>query len=300
MGVNELRKYVKERGKVTIPEVQLKFSLGYKAVRELFAKWEKEGVIELREDLTYYVCTSKREETSPQGGGRLSDNTQEDGSRADLERRREYVRFLREHIAEEQAEENDAEFLKLCVRVLNYCINIKRASPSLIQNKFGTGYFKACQIVDWMCTKDYITDLQGVMGGRVTLSREKFNELYGHLLAEGENDLVTPSDVGKLITLLKAVRDKKSQPVTRDRRPRYSQWDDNCEFANTVVKRFADLIREHPEGVDGAIREAESRLNGVRDTHDRAMVEVYEKVVYDLKGLTPEQYEVMKKRFGGN
>lgn len=301
MGINELKRYIKERGEVTIPEVQKAFSLEYKETRSLFSKLEEEGAVEFKEGLTYVARKTKAEESSSKSAASSADGT---SAKADDEseferRRREFLRLIHGRRTEE--EEEDEEFLKLCVKALDFCIDYKRASSSLIQRRFVTGYIKACKIVDWMRSKGYLIEQEGISGGRVILSRDKFNELYGHLnlYDEGEKERVSPSDISRLVALLKAVRDKKSQPITRSKRPDFSLWEDNCEFSNAVQRRYAEIIRANPDGGD-AIRDAESRLDGVRDTHDRAMVQVYERVVYDLKGLTPDQYAIMRKYFCGS
>lgn len=53
--------YLKEKGKTTIPEIQVQFGLGYKTTRDIFRKLEKEEMIELKRDL-FFVYKKDAEE----------------------------------------------------------------------------------------------------------------------------------------------------------------------------------------------------------------------------------------------
>ena len=52
-------------------------------------------------------------------------------------------------------------------------------------------------------------------------------------------------------------------------------------------------------GQKGAVMKAETYLEAVRDTHDRKMVQVYERLVYELKNTSSYLYRQIKKHFFG-
>lgn len=129
---------------------------------------------------------------------------------------------------------------------------------------------------------------------------EDFDELVARYMAKHEWLLGQRREAAqKLVDILSAVRDEKSAPVTPYKAPDISLWeDDEEEFTNAVTERLERLIKSD-ENMDlqAAIDKAECWLEAVRDTHDRRMVQVYEWLVYELKGHNRFSYEFMKKRF---
>ncbi|MGN0812254.1 MAG: DNA translocase FtsK [Candidatus Coproplasma sp.] len=328
MDIKRLEKFIKGRDGVTVPEVQIKFSLGYKEARRLFAELEEAGAVELKENLTFVSCKKKTDENTSSDDKTFRGSASDRRERlAQLEQRRqELLRRMRaaagykedEEDEEDEDEDEDEEDededededddeeenvidYKLCLRVLNFCVDYKRVAPSLIQRKFNTGFMEACKIIDWMRSKDYITQSDGIGGDKVLLSREQFDRLYGGLdfSEEGEEEKRELPDAGELIAVIKAVRDKKLQPISADKKPDCSLWENKEEFMHALKERFNAIVIANEE-LGEAIREAEIRLDGVRDTHDRAMVQLYERVVYELKNLTPGMYFVIHKKTCGD
>lgn len=125
------------------------------------------------------------------------------------------------------------------------------------------------------------------------LSDIKFNLFDDDDLEENSE----PIDVSNLISVLKAVIDKKSAPITTDKEPDCSLWTDKMQFKKEVLKRFNSIIKFNPnQGLGGAIKTAEARLDGVRDSHDRKAVQLYERVVYEFKSTTPYRYNILRRR----
>ena len=52
-------------------------------------------------------------------------------------------------------------------------------------------------------------------------------------------------------------------------------------------------------GQKGAVKKAETYLEAVRDTHDGKMVEVYERLVYEIKNISSYLYKQLKKQYFG-
>lgn len=80
---------------------------------------------------------------------------------------------------EEASSEGDSKIDETYIKALNYCVNSKQASVSMIQRRFPIGYIKACRIVDWMEVMNYITPSEGAKPRKVLLSKEDFINLYG-------------------------------------------------------------------------------------------------------------------------
>ncbi|MDE6442771.1 MAG: hypothetical protein K2L12_08490 [Clostridia bacterium] len=73
--------------------------------------------------------------------------------------------------------------------------------------------------------------------------------------------------------------------------PEHSLWDDEEEFSKAVVLRFARLVRsDYKMARSGAVKKAGLYLQAVKDTSDRKMVQVYERLVYILKIMSNYSY----------
>lgn len=101
----------------------------------------------------------------------------------------------------------------------------------------------------------------------------------------------------RLIDALRAAKRVKSAPVSADTEPDHTLWEDEDEFAETVMERLAALIRSDKNmGRSGALKKAENYLEAVRDTHDGKMAQVYERLVYELKNTTRYLYARLKRQ----
>lgn len=67
------------------------------------------------------------------------------------------------------------------IKALKFCVTSNQASVSMIQRRFPIGYMKACKIIDWMETMNYITRSEGSKPRKVLLSREEFVQKYGDI-----------------------------------------------------------------------------------------------------------------------
>ena len=108
------------------------------------------------------------------------------------------------------------------------------------------------------------------------------------------------AEAQRLIEVLKLVIEIKKQPISTDVMPLHPSWSDEDEFEKEVLNRFKGLIiSDKKMGQSGAVKKAETLLEGVRDTHDRKMMEVYERLVYELKNTGNYLYRQLKKQFLG-
>ena len=65
------------------------------------------------------------------------------------------------------------------IKALKFCVTSNQASVSMIQRRFPVGYIKACRIIDWMQTMNYITQSEGSKPRKVLLTKEEFESIYG-------------------------------------------------------------------------------------------------------------------------
>lgn len=103
-----------------------------------------------------------------------------------------------------------------------------------------------------------------------------------------------------LVSVLNIIADKKKAPITADEMPLHPSWTDEDEFADVVMERMERLIKSDKRmGQQGAVKKAETYLEAIRDTHDRKMVQVYERLVYEIKNTSSYLYGQLKKQYFG-
>lgn len=126
-----------------------------------------------------------------------------------------------------------------------------------------------------------------------------------HLDADESEDASSESVEHKqamqnLASVLSKIADKKKAPISADKMPQHPSWDNEEEFAQVVMERMERLIKSDKRmGQQGAVKKAETYLDAVRDTHDRKMVQVYERLVYEIKNTSSYLYGQLKKQFFG-
>ena len=67
------------------------------------------------------------------------------------------------------------------IKALKYCVTSNQASVSMIQRRFPVGYIKACKIIDWMESMDYVTQSEGSKPRKVLMTKEQFVNIYGEV-----------------------------------------------------------------------------------------------------------------------
>lgn len=228
---------------------------------------------------------------------------------------------------------------KYKIQALKACIERGSASVSMIQRVLPVSYVSACKIMDWMQSEGYISMPIGYKPRLVLITKEQFGRLYGDFNDGGDGGVKSglsgnggnggfggngglggtfnggatksncfkvfnraPSrEAKRLVDILVRVREQKKKSVTADEMPKHPSWKNELRFNNTVLECMKDVAKSiKSEGLVTATHIAEARLDGVRDTHDRARMEVYERVVYEFKNFTQnDYYEFLKTVFHG-
>lgn len=102
--------------------------------------------------------------------------------------------------------------------------------------------------------------------------------------------------VKDLANVLFKIAEKKRDEITTDCVPSHSMWSDEEEFKNAVMERLEKLMRSDLKMAKrGAIKKAETYLEAVRDTRDGGMMQVYERLIYELKMTSDKLYNEIRK-----
>lgn len=135
---------------------------------------------------------------------------------------------------------------------------------------------------------------------------EEYDNIINRIFHSDADDADTPDSnsverkaaMQNLASVLSKITDKKKAPISADEMPSHHSWDNEDEFADVVMERMERLIKSDKRmGQQGAVKKAETYLEAVRDTHDRKMVQVYERLVYEIKNTSSYLYGQLKKQY---
>ena len=129
-------------------------------------------------------------------------------------------------------------------------------------------------------------------------NRDGIEELFRSRADEAKkNEADKTESVGHLASVLGFVSGKRQRPVTGESEPEHNLWPNEKEFADAVMERLKKLIRtDEKMARAGAIKKAELYLEAVRDTHDGKMLQLYERLVYELKACSNYLYNQLRKQ----
>ena len=110
----------------------------------------------------------------------------EDERREDFERRRELIKRMSLFSDDSEDEDDDEDSddneeideEELRFKALKICIERNMASVSLFQRTFPIGYIRACNLIDWMESRGYVSVNTGSRPRKVLITEEEFNKLY--------------------------------------------------------------------------------------------------------------------------
>ncbi|MCD8294733.1 MAG: hypothetical protein LUE27_05795 [Clostridia bacterium] len=81
----------------------------------------------------------------------------------------------------EDSGERDTKIDDTYIKALHYCIKSNSASVSMIQRRYPIGYMKACKIIDWMTSLNYITAPEGSKPRKILMTMDEFTATYGEI-----------------------------------------------------------------------------------------------------------------------
>lgn len=232
-----------------------------------------------------------------------------------LERRRnELIKRMQSAMAEDEDESEDVENDEsweepddIRYKVLKLCIEKGYASVSLIQRRFPIGYMQSCNTIDWMVEKGYIISKGKNADYEILITKEEFNSIVGIVKSETSKELPAfkkllekltlnkKDSVKRLATVLNRIAEKKRNGDIAIEEPSHSLWNDEAEFDAAVMERLERLVRSDLKMARrSAIKKAETYLYAVHDTRDGQMIQVYERVVYELKITSDRLYNQIR------
>lgn len=353
MDKEKIISFIKQNRGAEIAELQKKFDVSYKAVKDIIDWLVTVGDLAYAEGVRYNYI----DKPEILRDGRRSDfrrdtveafKKHEDIANEESEERpkykslREYFEMRRKEFEQrdEDREENNDDDNEVTLdddemdedelrhRALKLCIERGTASVSMFQRAFPIGYIRACHLVDWMEEQGYIS-AQSQGSRKVLITEEEYDNLYPFDCLDADEDDLEEDDkrlssiidslhfaddsvnrnsahisseeqkpaIQGLVNILSRIAERKKEPVSADVVPGHNLWVNDDEFAKAVIERMKALIRSDKKmGKQGAVRKAETYLEAVRDTHDGRMVQVYERIVYEIKTTSNYLYAQLKKQ----
>lgn len=292
MKVNDqLKNYACSVKTFTLPQLQKDLSLGYLAARAAADRLVKGGYV-LFENGTYTRPSDERKN-----------------------------RFSADRLLE--GDVTDKAEIKFRLRVVKCCIEEGQASHSLISSKFSTGMARACNILQWMKNMGFVAPPYVFGGMKMQITEEEFEDAFGAIDLYGDDDregspfyksesgnsdgadgrrseVQTAED--ELLKLFGNEDDDEDEEDgeedEKDEIPEFSVWNDRRAFERTVAERLRRIILTNRKmGLRGALNKAKERLEGVRDTNDATMEEVYERVVREFESMSVSAYNKLRKAY---
>lgn len=225
---------------------------------------------------------------------------------------------LREHIS--FPDDFDSDY----IRALELCIINNTASASFVQRRCGTGYIKACAIIDWMESQGFITPPNGPYARKVLLKKEQFDALFkpdpfddddddddydedpfealerfqeerlNEAFMEYEKKLKEDPSLSEEFLQ----RDSDEEETPFDTIPEHPSWPDEFEFMRRVRQEKEQVIKSDKNiGVKGAIRKVEDLLAAAKRVGNDSLAEIFERVIFEFKHMTPYEYTKLKKKY---
>lgn len=197
---------------------------------------------------------------------------------------------------------------ELRYKALKVCILEGRASVPLLQKHLNIGYSRACRLLQWMRDEKYAfprwTSKASLCIMTITLAQ--LEGRFGCEKAqEGVNDQGNEDDLIKklldtskrkraeqgLVNVLTRIAEKKRDDFSIDKVPSHSLWESEDEFHDMVLERLDRLISsDFTMGRKGAVIKAKAYLTAVLDTHDVKMLQVYQRVYFEVATVSDYLY----------
>lgn len=247
--------------------------------------------------------------------------------RAYLERRRQEIL---ERMRNEQEQSDDAPLFvadssvgdkmdedELRYKALKLCIERGQVSVSMLQRAFPIGYLHSCKLVDWMEDMGYVSKAEGSKPRQILISLNEFNETFEEpvsyfeeedeeldekfveyekylrqqLTDEGRQDEIEATQMEKLSEFMKDLLREESIILPWEEIPEHPSWCDENDFMRVCAEKLMGIVNTNKKsGRQGALKKARALLEKMRQSKDRAMIEVYECIVFELKNISNYYY----------
>ena len=166
----DLEDFIKKNEKVTLAEVQLRFSLEYVKARALFAELEELKVIKLDEDELHFVKCDESE-TSRIAPIRIEKENSRNKTLFEMIEDLERNKIILENVSKEWAT------VPLLYRhALKYCSENETITLSQLQRRFRISFGKAFNVLLWL-TKMKVISHEGSAQKKVFITRDTYEKI---------------------------------------------------------------------------------------------------------------------------
>ena len=284
--------FIRKNQGAEVALLQVEFGIGYKEAKDVIDELVSNGELVYAEGVRY-KCVTK--------GSHIEQFLFEEEKELDLfpdddDDDLDEIMFDNPFKRESAANDN-----QLHLRALTLCIERQAASSSLLQRNLNIGFNKAAEVLEWMENRGYVSKSEGNWRARkVLITIEMLNDLIhaGEFDDKREEPQTASSSCSPhLFEYFIAKIHEADETAPEDDRPPYNTWDEDDLFEYTVVTRIEKLMRSDAQmGQKGALKKAEIYLEAVSDTADHLQKEVYERVVYELRRVSTQRYNQLKKK----
>lgn len=323
MNSDEIISYIKQNKGAEIAMLQQKFDITFKDAKSIIDELLSAGELVYTEGIRYdYI---ERKPNPEQHNGDDSSEKHEDSEEDFFAKRRSYLearrlgffRRLQSDLHEEDDDEDDndedcddedasnadsfgididSDFYEALKIAVKDELQTQMVDCHLLQIELNISMKKAMNIIKWMESNGFVGKGEGLMGElspRDVLISKKRAAMW---LAEFACD---ESLLNEVIaeTYLDNIDKSENESISADVLPSFNLWLSEDEFGEVVMERIMRLIKSDKRmGQKGAVKKAEAYLEAVRDTNDRKMVQVYERLVYEIKNTSVYLYNQLKKQ----
>ncbi|MDE7082990.1 MAG: hypothetical protein K2O89_04730 [Clostridia bacterium] len=299
MNKTEITEYIRSNKGAEIAVLQSRYDVSYKEAKSVVDELIAKGELVYGGGVKYYYINKPDDRARRP---KFFDKR----SLFDEGRIVERLDRLRADSEEDTDEFDEDEEEELRIKALRYCIDKGYASVSLLQRAFPIGFYRACKTVEWMENEGYISsydsDGKPPRPHKMLITEQEFESKF--FLADCSDSEDEDSETDKKFEeYLRYVRENTEEIDCQydnggEEAPEHNSWNNEYDFLSAVCERIKRLIcSDKKMGRQSALKKAEFCLLAVNETQDKRTIEVYERLVYEIKNLSAYRYAQLKKKF---
>ena len=349
MSRREIIQKIKAAGRVSIPQLQQTYGIGYKEAKSIVDELVENGELVYTRGVVY--CTKIMLESDD---GRLTvhsrvhqkveaevvDKAKPEPKPMSLSeyfkaKAKQYDLKVENPYYTEQDDDDDDDDLESLLdnevdvsdenalrrKALKLCMQSNNASVSFLQRTLPIGYIKACKLIDWMEEQGYISKADGPHPRKILITEAEYTKKFSfaNLLDDDDDDEENPFDVferRRNDSSIEEFRKRERQKMEESRKellkkfdetankvketliPSHNSWTLEMEFYRAMRQRRDDIVKSNGSmGIKGALKMAENFVNEFKKVGDQKTAEVYERIAYDFRHMSPYEYTKLKKKF---
>ncbi|MDE7395950.1 MAG: hypothetical protein K2M95_07520 [Clostridiales bacterium] len=293
--------YIRQKRGAEIATLQREYGITYREAKSIVDELVHKGCLAYEAGI-HYVWVDKEDSAS------LDKPWKVEGRRLYFSPKTESASDQREEAAASNnaARAKNERIEEIRYDALYHCIKKGTASPALLQCAFSINFAQAWQLIEWMQYNGYITSQEKSACYRINVTEEQFNEIIkrmaqpsSNIMTDSEKLLVRVISAGNVsnenaVATFLAILERR-RDVTNVKVPSHALWAEEVEFNKAVVNQIVALIRSDFNMVrKTAIQKAGVHFATVKNACDLRMAQVYERILYTLKGMSDIQYDQIR------